>query len=400
MAKKHVLIVGGGFGGVKAALELADDDNFDITLISMTNYFQYYPNLYRSATGGLIAESQIPFDDIFGTKRLSVIIGEAKTLDKKTHVLTTTNGQVYRYDILILALGVVTNYFGIKGLAEFAYGTKSVDEAKRLKAHLHQQLIDDQVPDQNYVIVGGGPTGIELAGAMTDYMKKIMKNHGIQHHAIHIDLVEAAPRLLPRSPNSMSRSVARRLKRLGIKLYLGQTVQGETADDLKVNDRSLTSHSVIWTAGMATHPFFHENNFNFGMHGKVAVNVYMQAEDDIYILGDDANTPYSGMAQTALYDAKFVARNLKRQAREKSLKPYKPKQPITVIPAGTKWAVVQWGAIKFYGRKGWWLREAADFLSFHDYEPWWQASEQFMTEFGVQEDCPQCQVATNYFDKA
>lgn len=397
MSKKKILIVGGGFGGIKAALELADDERFSVTLLSDRAYFQYYASLYHTATGGRAAQSQISFDNLFADKHLSVVIGQAGTLDRRAHKLTLATGEALEYDTLILALGVITNYFGIKGLEEFAYGTKSIDEAEKLKSHLHQQLIDDRKPDLNYVIVGGGPTGIELAGAMTAYLREIMHNHHVKGRAIHIDLIEAAPVLLPRLPKSMSRAVAGHLRHLGIKLYLGQVVQGETADALTVNGRALSSHSVVWTAGMATHPFFKANGFGFGQHGKVAVNVYLQADDDIYVIGDDANTPYSGMAQTALYDGKYVARNLKRQVDGKKLKPYVPKQPITVIPAGPHWAAVQWGPLKLYGRLGWWLRELADLVAFHDYEPWRSAAKQYMTEFGEEEACPDCQAATNDF---
>lgn len=397
MSKKQILIVGGGFGGIKAALELADDERFAVTLVSNKPYFQYYASLYHTATGGRAAQSQINFDDLFADTHLTVLIGEAQTLDRRTHKLTLATGEVLAYDSLILALGVVTNYFGIKGLEEFAYGTKSINEAEQLKAHLHQQLIDERKPDLNYVIVGGGPTGIELAGAMTAYIRHIMHNHHVKDRLVHIDLIEAAPQLLPRLPKSMSRAVASHLRHLGIKLYLGQTVQGETADALMVSGRSLTSHTVVWTAGMATHPFFKANGFGFGQHGKAAVNVYLQADDDVYVIGDDANTPYSGMAQTALYDGKFVARNIKRQADGKKLKSYVPKQPITVIPAGQHWAAVQWGPIKLYGRLGWWLRELADLVAFHDYEPWKRATKQYMTEFGEEEVCPECQTALNEF---
>lgn len=390
MHKKNIVIIGGGFGGVKAALELANNEHFAVTVVTGSDYFQYYPSLYHTATGGRAAQSRIALKDLFASSNVKTIIGQAQTLDRDTHTLTLADGKTIQYDTILLALGVVTNYFGIAGLEEFAYGTKSFDEAEKLKAHLHQQLIDTHEPDLNYIIVGGGPTGIELAGAMSAYLKQIMKNHDVRHRAVHIDLVESAPRLLPRSPKSMSDAVAWHLHQLGIKLYLGQTVQGETADALTVSGRALTSHTVIWTAGMATNPFFKNNGFSFGQHGKVAVNVYLQADDDIYILGDDANTPYSGMAQTALYDAKFVAQNLKRQANNKALKPYVPKQPITVIPAGPHWAAVQWGKLKFYGHLGWWLREVADLIAFHDYEPWQKASKQFMTEFGTQEECPQC----------
>lgn len=393
MQNKHILIVGGGFGGVKAALELANDPRFDVTLLTNRPYFQYYPTLYHTATGGKAAQSQISFDDLFADKKVTVIIGEAATIDRKAHTITTTDNQVMAYDSVILALGVVTNFFGIEGLAEFAYGTKSIDEAEALKAHLHKQLIDERKPDLNYVVVGGGPTGIELAGALSAYLRQLMKYHHVRDRVPHIDLVEAAPVLIPRSPKSMSRAVTTHLRHLGIRLYLGEVVQGETADGLTVSGRALTSHTVIWTAGMATNPFFKANNFSYGQHGKVAVNVYLQADDDVYIVGDDANTPYSGMAQTAIRDAKFVANNLRRQASHKKLKPYRPQAPITVIPAGPKWAAFQWGPIKLYGRLGWWLREVADLVAFHDYEPWKRAVKQYATEFEREESCPQCQLA-------
>ena len=397
MEQKQIVIVGGGFGGIKAALELANQTAFKVTLITPEPYFQYYPGLYHLATGGLSSEVRIPLDNIFARSRLQVIIGRAETVDRRARSLTLSDGQVLNYDTLILALGLVTNYFGIEGLEKFAYGTKSIEEADKLKNHLHDQLINDHAPDMNYVIVGAGPTGIELAGAMATYIRRIMKNHGLRQSSVHIDLVEAAPRLLPRSPKRVSRAVAAHLKHLGVKLYLGQAVQGETADNLTVNGRQLTSHTVVWTAGMALNPFFQANHFAIAQHGKAAVNVYLQADDDVYIIGDAANTPYSGMAQTALYDAVFVAKNLNRQLRGKKLKPYRPKPPITVIPAGDHWASVQWGPLTFSGRLGWWLREIADLRSFKDYEPWWRAAEQFLTEFKTEETCSVCQLAEHTY---
>lgn len=104
-----------------------------------------------------------------------------------------------------MALGVVTNFFNIKGLEEFAYGIKSLEDAEKLKIHLHQQITDEGKPDLNYVVVGGGPTGIELAGALGDYVKYICQKHGIKRRAVHVDLVEAAPRLVPRMPTAISK---------------------------------------------------------------------------------------------------------------------------------------------------------------------------------------------------
>lgn len=395
MHKKHVLIVGGGFGGVKAALELCDDPHLKVTLLSDRPNFRYYPTLYHTATGGVARQSSIPLSNIFEGKNIKIIQGEASKIDHAKRTLITKDGQEFNYDFAILALGVVTNYFGIKGLDKYSYGIKSLEDAEELKKHLHQELADEHKPDLNYVIVGGGPTGIELAGALPGYLREIMRSHGIKHRAIHVDLVEAAPKLIARMPKAMSDAVAHHLRQLGIKLYLGQTVSGETADSLMVNGKPLTSRTVIWTAGVTNHPFFNANKFEIAAHGKVAVDPYLQAAPDVFVLGDNANTPYSGLAQTALHDAKFVAKNINRHLAGHEPHVYRAKKPITVMPAGPHWAAVQWGKVQLYGWAGWLLRQAADFVAFRDIEPLLPASEQWISEFSEEENCPICAKAAN-----
>jgi NADH dehydrogenase len=388
--KNNVLIVGGGFGGVKAALDLAKDDRFDITLLTDNLNFRYNPTLYHTATGGLEAQSNISLELIFKDKPVTLVKGRAAKLDRETKTIETEDGKKYTYDTLIMALGMVTNYFGIQGLPDFSYGIKSVDEVERFKAHLHQQLTDDHKPDLNYIVVGGGPTGIELAGALPDYIKRIAKAHGIRHKAVHIDLVEGNKTLVPRMPKLVGRRIARQLRRQGIKLYLGAAVGGETADSLTIGDQTLPSKTVVWTAGMANSPFFKANNFTMTERGKVNVDEFLSAEPNVYVLGDNNGTQYSGMAQTAIHDAISVADNLKRAADGRQMVPYKPKRPIYVLPAGPEWAAVQWGKVLLFGKLGWALRSAADYLAYHDVEPWWEAAEQWMTEFGTEETCPTC----------
>lgn len=388
--KKHILIVGGGFGGIKAALELERAGGFDITLLSNNPNFRYNPSLYHTATGGMAVQSNIPLTHIFRGKNVTIEQGEARELDRHAKAIKTVDGRSFHYDTLILALGMVTNYFGIEGLPEYSYGIKTLEEAERFKQHLHQQLIDDGKPDLNYVIVGGGPTGIELAGALPAYLHRVMKAHGVRNKKVNVELVEAAPHLVPRMPKRMGEAIEYRLKHLGIKLILGQAIQGETASALKVGGKSLKSHTVVWTAGQANAPFLKANNFTLTERGKVAVDEHLQAETNIYVLGDNNNTMYSGMAQTALYDAEFVARNIAREHEGKKPKSYKPKKPIYVLPAGPHWSAVLWRGVQIYGRTGWMLRSAADWIGFHDVEPWWRATEQWMTEFGSQEECPVC----------
>ena len=387
--KQKVLILGGGFGGIKVGLELSKNDSFDVTLISDQTNFRYYPQLYHAATGGSSLAATIPLSEIFSNKRVRVIHDRAEKLNRDNRTIITQAGKAYSFDVLIIALGVTTNYFGIKGLKEHAYGIKSLEEARRFRDHIHSLLADDKKPDINYVVIGGGPTGVELAGALPAYIRRIMKNHGIDGE-VHIDLVEAASRLVPRMPVRYSHAIEKHLRRLGIQLYLGQTVQAETADKLMVSGHSIESHTVVWTAGVANHPFFPDNDFKLSDHGKVLVDEYLQAEPNIYVIGDNADTLYSGMAQTALFDGRFVAQNLARQADAQGAVAYVPKKPIYVTPVGSSWAAVLWNKFQFFGRAAWLLRSLADLIAYHDLEPWWPASRHWIAEATAEETCPIC----------
>jgi NADH dehydrogenase len=395
MRKQKILVVGGGFAGIKAALELskADNSEFDITLVSDEANFRYYPALYRTATGGVMAESSIPLMTILSHKKIKIIHGTAETIDRKAHTLTLAGGEVLDYDIIIFGLGVVTNYFGIPGMEEFSYSIKSFDAIKRFKEHLHNQIEDERRPDLNYVIVGAGPTGIELAGALPEYLRKVMDIHGVRQKAVYVDLIEAAPRLLPRMQEATSLSVARRLHRKGVKLYTDSAVRGVAADQLIVGDKPIKSHTVVWTAGVTNHPFFSSNGFMLTPHGKVATNLYLEADDNVFVVGDNANTPYSGMAQTAMHDGEYVADVIKRRAKGKDPRSYQIHKPITVIPVGEHWATVAWGRVTLHGIIGWVLRELADLVAFADYEPWWKAGRQWLTGFEEEEPCRICQQA-------
>jgi NADH dehydrogenase len=389
--KTKVLILGGGFAGIKAALELSDKPQFEVTMLSDQETFRYYPTLYLAATGKSLKSSNIPLSEIFKAKNVTVYKETAKKIDREHRKVTSASKKTYSYDQLIIALGVVTNYFGIKGLQEFSYGIKSQREAQELRDHIHQLLADEGKPDLNYVVIGGGPTGIELAGELPTYIRHVMKKHGIKNRKLHIDVVEAAPRLVPRMPKDYSKALARQLRKLGVSVYLNHAVQSESIDALQISGHSITSHTVVWTAGVTNHPFF-SANFEITDHGKVNVNEFLQAEPNIYIIGDNADTPFSGMAQTALYDARFVASNLEREAGGRRMEAYKPKKPVYVNPVGPGWAAVLWNKVHFYGWVGWALRSAADFAGYHDYEPWWTASQHWLAEYREEESCPVCAV--------
>lgn len=389
--KKHIAIIGGGFGGIKAALELCDHDEFRVTLITNKDYFEYHPTLYRVATGKSSRISKILLEEIFKNKRIRIIVDEATKLDRDKKEVITSTGQTIAYTSVIVALGMVTNYFGIKDLDTYSFSIKSLPEAERFKKHLHNLLMNNALADEHFIVVGGGPTGIELACELPEYISYIRKQHGLHtKQKVHVDLIEAAPRLLPKMHPGVSRSVARRLKKCGVTLYLNKPVQGITADSLLLAGRPIRAHTVVWTAGMSNNPFFKNNSFMLAPNGKVIVDEYLQAWPDVFVIGDSANTTYSGMAQTALHDAKFVSRNLKRKTKgEKSIS-YKPKHPFYVIPCGNRWAIMNYKHFYIRGFDGWLFRKLADWVGFNDIEPWWKAGERMMEDMKQQDNCITC----------
>ena len=389
--RQKVVVVGGGFGGVRAALELGKLGYYDVTLVSEREYFYYYPTMYLTATGSSDELSTIPLAEIFADDPAEVVIAKAVDIDTEKKLLMLEAGSL-PYDQIIFALGVVTNYFGIPGLAENTYGIKSLHEVEELKRHLHAQLIAEKEPDLNYIIVGGGPTGIELAGELTAYLKEIMASHGIKRRTAHIDLVEMMPHLMPRLPKPVGRAIEKRLRKLGVRLYLNSKVEGANAEELTVSGKPIRSHTIVWTAGIANNPFFTEPVFKLSGRKKVLVDEFLRAEGhkDIFIIGDNAETPYSGMAQTAIRDAEFVAHNFACQHENRPKLAYHPKEPVYVTPVGPKWASVLWGDVHLRGRIGWWLRKTADLKAFSELLPVTDAVVQWTAESDRQHLCPVC----------
>lgn len=385
----NITIVGGGFGGVKAALELSKDANNNITLISDKEDFQYYPALYGTATGHSHLQSWVPLGKIFASKlNVDVVIDNITRVDPTTKSLNGASDTVYKYDRLILSLGSITTYFGIKGLDEFSYGIKSYEEIKELKHHLYSAIVENREVEKEYVIIGGGPTGVELASAMREYIHRICEHHSVPHGKIGITVLEAMPRLLPKMSEKTSAKVKQRLEKLGVKVLLNEKVESASQDGLKVNGKPLKSHTVIWTSGVANNPFFSENaeHFELAKNGKVIVDEYMRTNDGIYVIGDNAATSFSGLAQTALHDAKFVASNIKRRKSGGKAKKYKAVLPPVVIPLGENWAVFEWHWMKLYGWPASLLRRAADLVGYTDILPLGQALGQWHAQTIVEDD--------------
>lgn len=391
--KENIVIVGGGFAGVKAALFLSKYSNFfNITLISETDNLRYYPLLYKFATGANQVLVSIPLTKIFQNKKIKIVHGSIASLDRSTKSIHLVDNQTFNFDKLILALGVVTNYFGIDGIEDYAYSIKSEAEAMKFNRHLHDYLIANHQPDDHYVVIGAGPTGIELAAELPEYLRYLMKIHHLGRHAIKVEIIEALNQLLPRLPKPYAQRVSKKLISIGVSLKLNSKVISQNNSEITVNNQTIKSKTVVWTAGVANHPFYKANNFLITQHGKIACDIFLQAEDNIFIAGDNANTPFSGLAQTALHDGQSIAENIVRNHFGYQMKAYKPKNIITVIPVGPKFSAVLWGKKKFYGFYGSVMRHLADIDGYMNVLPWYSALALWLKYFHRRpQTCPICQ---------
>lgn len=368
----QIIVVGGGFGGVKTALELSKNKKNHVTLISDKPDFQYYPALYSTATGGSHLQSWVPLGEIFADHdNVTIIIDSITSIDKASRTIKTVSGATHEYKTLVLALGSVTTYFGIEGLDHFAYGIKSHDEIMRLKQHLLRSFSTANTADTHFLIIGAGPTGVELASSLGAYLKHLKKKAGHTQPRASISIIEAAPRVLPRMSEKASAKVQAQLKKLGVHVELNKKVEAETADSLIVSGRPIKSHTVIWTSGVANNPFFkaNESQFKLAPNGRVLVDKHLRVDPHVYVIGDNALTPFGGLAQTALHDALYVS----KQILGKSNKQYTAKQPPVVVPIGNDWAIFEYKWIRFGGRLGSLIRQAADFTGYHDILPFGQA---------------------------
>lgn len=399
---KKIVIVGAGFGGVRAALDLADKHppGAKIILISDKPHFEYHPALYRVVTGRSPLEVCIPLREIFRGKEVEVLEDTISQVNLREKRLTGSSGCHYTFDFLVLALGSETIYFNIPGLKEFSFGFKSIIEALRLKEHLHElfRAYEKTGPSQKlrparFIVLGGGTSGVELAGELAIYGKKLAKNHQLDSKLITVDLIEAAPRLLPALPQDISEKAARRLDSLAVNIFLEARVVGEDIEKVYLKDSELKTKTVIWTAGVKPHQLYSRiPGLTFNKSERVAVNEFLEAPglNNIFIIGDAAATPYAGMAQTAIHQGHYLAGIIERRLAGRPVSPYQPRAPFYALPVGPGWAMVIIGRLRFYGRIGWCLRRLADFRFFLSILPLRKALAAFMSGQTLCESCAIC----------
>lgn len=362
----HTVVVGGGFAGVKAALELSKRQIGSITLISDETYFLHHATLYATATGKSKAESILPLNEIFANcHNVTVVNDTVSAVDPDRHLVVGSK-KSYHYDQLVLALGSVTTFFNINGMAQHAYGIKSLSEINTFTQHIKDEIAVDKHLDKNYFIIGAGPTGVELAGALYEYLGQIKLSNPGLHGTPRVTLVEAAPRIIPRSSKTAERLVMRRLKKMGIRVLTDHKVQALDDDTVTIDGKEVSTKTAIWTSGVANNPFFAANShyFQLAPNGRVNVNQYLEAYRDIYVLGDNNTVKYSGLAWPAFDQGIFIAKHLARVASGRPLRGFRPKQPPSGLPVGHGWGYVEWYGVYVAGGPGYIARRLIELYGY------------------------------------
>ena len=319
--KAHVVIVGGGFAGLACARKLAKVDNVRVTLIEKNNYHQFLPLLYQLATGqvstGDVATSIR--QTLHGHANVDVKMVMATAVDPKTRTVTTQDGETYQGDFLVLAAGSQANFFGTKGAEQYAYPLYSLEEAQRLRSRILSVFEDtDKDPkllDQgalNFVVVGGGPTGTEVAGALADMinltMPKEYSDLAVKHARVY--LIDHGKELLKAFPAKAHDYAARVLQKKGVQLRMGIGVKEVASDQVFLSDNtSIQTRTAIWAGGLMASPLAANAGLPRGHGGRIEVKPDLTVDGfpGIYVLGDFANIPGPDKGNLALPQLGSVA---------------------------------------------------------------------------------------------
>ncbi|MBP9738993.1 FAD-dependent oxidoreductase [Candidatus Saccharibacteria bacterium] len=374
----RVVVVGGGFGGVKTALELANKPGFAVQLISDNSHFEYHGALYRSAVGHSPMEVVIPLKDIFAhAKNVEVVLDSIGFVNAKKHCLASLTGNTYPYDKLVLALGNTVNYFGIPGVEENSEAMHNINSTIKLRTKLVELFSKKHSKPVRIAVIGAGASGVELAAEIPQFAAFIAKKHRLKVPHVKVVLVDGGDRVLPLLKPTASTKAEQKLKKLGVELHLNIKVESCDSGNVCMSAGNLGADLIVWTAGSKPSEFYAKNPdvFTLSRNGKVVVDEYLRVKNwqNIFVIGDNADTKYSGMAQTALYNALYVSKLLMKQHQQKAISKYRNKKPVYVITVGPKWAVAQIGNRVLSGRAGWSVRRQADLAIFRNFQPYREA---------------------------
>ena len=372
----RVVIAGGGFGGLKLAQEL-DSRHFQVILIDHHNYHQFPPLIYQVASSGLEPSSiAFPFRSALRKKKGFVFrLAEIQGVAPERNLLLTSVGEV-KYDYLILACGGTTNFFGNDQIARHSLPMKTLYESMNLRnvllQNIEKALVSDDEERRNALltvaIVGGGPSGVEIAGALAEMKRYVLpKDYPyLDSSLFRIHLLDASPRLLQAMSERSSETAARGLREMGVEIHTGTMVSDYDGKTLRLSDGSeMKTRTVIWVSGIVANAVEGIQAEALGRGRRILVDEHNEVKGltNVFAIGDqclmtaDANYPngHPQLAQVAIQQARLLARNLRARQEGKPLSPFHYKDLGSMATIGRNRAVAEIGGAKWGGFTAWML---------------------------------------------
>ena len=370
--RKHVVIVGGGFGGIYLAKKLKKAD-VDITIIDKNNHHLFQPLLYQVATAALSpGDIAVPIRAILGERKgLKVLLGNVTEVNKKDKFVSLENGRQINFDYLVLAPGAQYNYFGNDDWKQHAPGLKSVGDALQIRERIllslekAEQLEDPKLrePYLTFVVIGGGPTGVEMAGAIAEIAKRnMMRDYNtFSKNETRIFLVEAAPKILNGYPDSLSERARESLEDMGVRVLLNTPVTDIGHHKVSFSEGTINTPNIIWAAGVAASPLLSSLETEQDRTGRVVVNddLSIPGHSNIFVIGDAAHkkdkndNPLPALAPVAIQQGEFLGTMIRDEINGEDRQAFHYVDKGTMATIGRAKAVADIRGFKFSGFFAW-----------------------------------------------
>lgn len=376
---KKVVIVGGGFAGINASKKLGNKKGLEVTLIDKKNYHLFQPLLYQVATAGLSpADIAVPIRSLLSQyKNINVVMDEVTSFDRDNKAVITASGDTYPYDYLILGSGA-QNFFFNNPWDKVSSGLKTIDEATSIRKKIlkafewaeNEKDSDKKRAHLTFVIIGGGPTGVELAGSIAEIARFTLTHDfkKINPKQARIILIEAGKRLLPSFSEDLSERARIDLENLGVNVWLETKVTNIDEMSVSLGDDKIKASNIIWAAGVKASSLGEELRKAYKLEldrmGRVPVEKALNLKEDknIFVLGDlanftEGNKPLPGLASVAIQQGRFCAKNILLDVKGKKMEPFSYFDKGQMATIGRNKAVCEFKNIKLTGTIAWmaWL---------------------------------------------
>ena len=368
----EIVIIGGGFGGL-SFLKAARKSSNNFTIIDKTNHHLFQPLLYQVATAVLSpADITVPIRNLFkNDKNVNVVLDEVIDINQQTNSLLLKSGNELNYDTLLISVGSSYSYFGNDNWSSHSHGLKNLNDALDIRDNIlkafekaeSEKNLELKLSYLNFVIVGGGPTGVELAGSIAELAYKNIKNEyrNFNTSDINVYLVEGGPDILPDYSRDLSDKASKYLQKLGVTLRLNEKVMDIEDKKVTTEKESYLTNNIIWAAGNKANPLIDKLKTEVDNLGRVIVNddFSIIENNSIYVIGDASNyknfdgKPLPGIAPVAIQQGKYLAKKITSNKSSESVKKFKYKDKGMMATIGGFKAIGVIGKLKISGLLAW-----------------------------------------------